>query len=507
MGLIFQLGQQASSGPNQGGAGNGGNDQKSGPHQTEPGRGMQGFWGEQVTGPCAAASKKPFGDERAALHGSPRTWRNGEGRVATGEASAWRLQLGVCPQHSNATVDTADDGAVVVDGGAGASAPGSHEAGTNMTVWNKLNAREEVVEELGGRVTRCSREDGEDADKLTGVGNASDEGDDTEKTSTDGENDAGSETGNTTSPKHGVDHETVGLKHRGDMLGRKDSEKGYHARIARSSALEIASFAEGDNAFYTEDIETYWSYYPMLLSAVTVDKDDKNFLSFRWSTSPCCSIRACLPGVKFHSSSCCSLTFIVARFLSQFEAAGSEILEFSGLVPDIVHGTEFELLPGAVDAALQSIANVSVSSELQDTLLRAGVLWYAGGCPISFDRRYLFKPSLSLSLSLRIQSWRDLYLLEEEKIGESAWELDGAKFGGEVDAEKASGKEEEYDDGRSEFADVERELLRFGLLGGRGVVLAIVLEVLTSNLLGDNRSNYGNCQTGTGNEAFGGGWN
>ncbi|KAL4345874.1 hypothetical protein AHAS_Ahas11G0322000 [Arachis hypogaea] len=96
--------------------------------------------------------------------------------------------------------------------------------------------------------------------------------------------------------------------------------------------------------------------------------------------------------------------------LSQFEAAGSEILEFSGLVPDIVHGTEFELLPGAVDAALQSIANVSVSSELQDTLLRAGVLWYAGGCPISFDRRYLFKPSLSLSLSLRIQSWVRLSL-------------------------------------------------------------------------------------------------
>ncbi|RYR76616.1 hypothetical protein Ahy_A01g001207 isoform E [Arachis hypogaea] len=57
----------------------------------------------------------------------------------------------------------------------------------------------------------------------------------------------------------------------------------------------------------------------------------------------------------------------------RLQAAGSEILEFSGLVPDIVHGTEFELLPGAVDAALQSIANVSVSSELQDALLRAGV--------------------------------------------------------------------------------------------------------------------------------------
>nr|XP_025670267.1 uncharacterized protein LOC112770058 [Arachis hypogaea] len=187
---------------------------------------MQGFWGEKVPDPCAAASKKPYGDERAALHGSPRTWCNGEGRVANGEASAWRLQLGVCPQRSNATVDTAEDDAVVVDGGAGASAPGSHEVGTNMAVWDKLNARKAVVEELGRMVTRCSRDDGEDADMLRGVGNASDEGDDTEKTSTEGENDAGSETGNTTSSKHGVYHESVGLKHRGDMIGRKDSEKG-----------------------------------------------------------------------------------------------------------------------------------------------------------------------------------------------------------------------------------------------------------------------------------------
>ncbi|RYR76592.1 hypothetical protein Ahy_A01g001181 isoform A [Arachis hypogaea] len=78
----------------------------------------------------------------------------------------------------------------------------------------------------------------------------------------------------------------------------------------------------------------------------------------------------------------------------------------------------------------------------------------------------------------------DLYLLEEEKIGESAWELDAAKFGGgEVDAEKASGEKEEYGDGRGEFAAVERELLRFGILGGGGVILGIVLEVLTSNLL------------------------
>ncbi|KAL4293814.1 hypothetical protein AHAS_Ahas18G0165700 [Arachis hypogaea] len=168
-------------------------------------------------------------------------------------------------------------------------------------------------------------------------------------------------------------------------------------------------------------------------------------------------------------------TFLV---LSQFEAAGSEILEFSGVVPDIVHGTEFELLPGAVDAALQSIANVSVSSELQDALLRAGVL-----CPeIQKDDTGFEKPC---TYTLRCATQRDLYLLEEEKIGESAWELDAAEFGGghrEVDAEKANGEEEEYGDGHSKFAAVERELLQFGLLGGGGVVLAIVLEVLTSNL-------------------------
>lgn len=61
--------------------------------------------------------------------------------------------------------------------------------------------------------------------------------------------------------------------------------------------------------------------------------------------------------------------------LSRFESARAEILEYSGLVDDIVHCTELELVPAAVDAALQTIANVSVSSELQDALIKAGVLW------------------------------------------------------------------------------------------------------------------------------------
>lgn len=61
--------------------------------------------------------------------------------------------------------------------------------------------------------------------------------------------------------------------------------------------------------------------------------------------------------------------------LSQFETARIEILEFPGLVEDIVHCTELELVPAAVDTALQTIAHVSVSFDLQDALIKAGVLW------------------------------------------------------------------------------------------------------------------------------------
>ena len=62
--------------------------------------------------------------------------------------------------------------------------------------------------------------------------------------------------------------------------------------------------------------------------------------------------------------------------LSKFESGRVEILKFGGLVEDIVHCTELEFVPSAVDAALLTSANISVSSELQDALLRAGFLWY-----------------------------------------------------------------------------------------------------------------------------------
>ncbi|OMO57986.1 hypothetical protein COLO4_34941 [Corchorus olitorius] len=71
--------------------------------------------------------------------------------------------------------------------------------------------------------------------------------------------------------------------------------------------------------------------------------------------------------------------------LSQFETARVEMLEFSGLVEDIVHCTELELVPAAVDAALQTIAHVSVSSDLQDALIKAGVLWYLLPLLLQYD--------------------------------------------------------------------------------------------------------------------------
>ncbi|KAJ1392349.1 hypothetical protein SESBI_35894 [Sesbania bispinosa] len=173
---------------------------------------------------------------------------------------------------------------------------------------------------------------------------------------------------------------------------------------------------------YGDILEPFkYAGYPMLLSAVTVDKDDNNFLSsdrapllvaaseLVWLTcassslngeelvrdggvhllgtllSRCmCVVQPTTPG---NEPSAIIVTNIMRTFsvLSQFEAARAEILEFSGLIEDIVHCTEFELVPAAVDAALQTIANVSVSSELQNALLKAGVLWYLLPLLLQYD--------------------------------------------------------------------------------------------------------------------------
>ncbi|KAL8488337.1 hypothetical protein ACS0TY_024112 [Phlomoides rotata] len=160
--------------------------------------------------------------------------------------------------------------------------------------------------------------------------------------------------------------------------------------------------------------------YPMLLNAITVDKDDNNFLSSEraplliaaselvWLT--CASslngeelvrdggipllatlLSRCMGVVQLTTPASEPSATIVANImqtfsgLSQFESARGQMLEFSGLVEDIVHCTELELVPAAVDAALQTIAHVSVSSEFQTTLLKAGVLWYLIPLLLQYD--------------------------------------------------------------------------------------------------------------------------
>ncbi|GFP82733.1 Dnaj homolog subfamily c grv2 [Phtheirospermum japonicum] len=150
--------------------------------------------------------------------------------------------------------------------------------------------------------------------------------------------------------------------------------------------------------------------YPMLLNAITVDKDDNNFLSsdrapllvaaseLVWLTCESSSLNGeelvrddgipllatllsrCMcvvqPTTPATESSATIVVHIMKTFsvLSQFESARTEMLEFAGLVEDIVHCTELELVATAVDAALQTIAHVSISSEFQNALLKAGVL-------------------------------------------------------------------------------------------------------------------------------------
>lgn len=173
---------------------------------------------------------------------------------------------------------------------------------------------------------------------------------------------------------------------------------------------------------YGDVLEPFkYAGYPMLLNAVTVDKDDNNFLSLDrapllvaaseliWLTCASSSLNGeelvrdggiqllatlvsrCMcvvqPTTPASEPSTIIVTNVMRTFsgLSQFESARVEMLEYSGLIEDIVHCTELELVPAAVDAALQTIAQLSVSSELQDTLLRAGVLWYLLPLLLQYD--------------------------------------------------------------------------------------------------------------------------
>ncbi|XP_076911276.1 dnaJ homolog subfamily C GRV2-like [Bidens hawaiensis] len=173
---------------------------------------------------------------------------------------------------------------------------------------------------------------------------------------------------------------------------------------------------------YGDVLEPFkYAGYPMLLNAVTVDNDDTNFLSserapllvaaseLMWLTCVSSSLNGeelvrdggikllatllsrCMcvvqPTTHGNEPSTIIVTNVMRTFssLSQFESARTEVLEIPGLVEDIVHCTELELAPAAVDAALQTIAHLCVSSELQNALLKAGVLWYLLPLLLEYD--------------------------------------------------------------------------------------------------------------------------
>ncbi|XP_043725618.1 dnaJ homolog subfamily C GRV2-like [Telopea speciosissima] len=173
---------------------------------------------------------------------------------------------------------------------------------------------------------------------------------------------------------------------------------------------------------YRDVLEPFkYAGYPMLIDAVTVDKDDNNFLSsdrapllvaaseLVWLTCASSSLNGeelvrdtgipllanlfsrCMcvvqPTTPASEPSAIIVTNVMHTFsvLSQFESARVEMVRFSGIVEDIVHCTELELVPAAVDAALRTAAHVSVSSELQDALLKAGVLWYLLPLLLQYD--------------------------------------------------------------------------------------------------------------------------
>ncbi|XP_078442767.1 DNAJ heat shock N-terminal domain-containing protein isoform X2 [Wolffia australiana] len=161
--------------------------------------------------------------------------------------------------------------------------------------------------------------------------------------------------------------------------------------------------------------------YPMLLSSVTVDKDDCNFLSSEraslliasseliWLT--CASsflngeelvrdggvpllatlLGRCMgvvqPTTPGSEPSAIIVTNVIRTFsvLSKFDIAREEMLKFGGLIDNIVHCMELESAPSAVDAALQTAAHISVSSMLQNALVRAGAFWYLLPLLLQYD--------------------------------------------------------------------------------------------------------------------------
>lgn len=161
--------------------------------------------------------------------------------------------------------------------------------------------------------------------------------------------------------------------------------------------------------------------YPMLLNCITVDKDDNNFLSperapllvaaseLIWLTCVSSSLNGeelvrdggvsllaillsrCMYVVQRSTPPTDPAAMIVTNVmntfagLSKFESAWKEMLECPGFVEDVVHCSELEHATVAVDSALQTIGNLAASPELQDWMLKAGVIWYLVPLLLQYD--------------------------------------------------------------------------------------------------------------------------
>ncbi|KAG0472993.1 hypothetical protein HPP92_014850 [Vanilla planifolia] len=173
---------------------------------------------------------------------------------------------------------------------------------------------------------------------------------------------------------------------------------------------------------YSDVLEPFkYAGYPMLLNAVTVDENDSNFLSSErvslliaaseliWLTCAASSLNGeelirdggipllatllsrCMcvvqPTTPANEPASIIVTNVMRTFssLSKFDSARTEMLKFGGLIEDIVHSTELEFVPLAVEAALQTAAHVSMSAEMQDSLLKAGLLWYLLPLLLQYD--------------------------------------------------------------------------------------------------------------------------
>ncbi|CAM8880026.1 unnamed protein product [Rhodiola kirilowii] len=189
---------------------------------------------------------------------------------------------------------------------------------------------------------------------------------------------------------------------------------------------------------YGQVLEPFkYAGYPMLLNVVTVDKEDNNFLSsdrapllvaaseLLWLTCASSSLNGeelvrdrgihllatllsrCMgvvqPTTPATEPAAIIITNIMRTFavLSQFESARDEILQYSGIIDDIVHCTKLDLVTEAVDAALQTIARISVSTRIYKMLL------LKAGCPYGFFYLFCFN-MIQLQTSLIQQRHMEL---------------------------------------------------------------------------------------------------